>query len=78
MPLLLKFPSFSNVISGYSMIGYGDVVLPGLFIMYLHNFDKCLNQSFRFYYSLSLLGYVTGKYLKNKNKAKNKKQEQKK
>lgn len=39
MPLLLKIPKFDEF-GGYSMLGYGDVVLPGLLTQFARALDK--------------------------------------
>lgn len=70
LPLVLKMPRFSDP-GYYSILGLGDIVLPGLFIVFLYSLDKFLDreekvvlknlkESYLSYFTLSLLEYSLG------------------
>ncbi|XP_061367626.1 signal peptide peptidase-like 3 [Gastrolobium bilobum] len=40
IPMLLKFPRLFDPWGGYDMIGFGDILFPGLLISFAHRFDK--------------------------------------
>jgi signal peptide peptidase-like protein 2B len=72
LPVLLKIPRFSDELRGYSMLGMGDLALPGLFISFLLRFDYFHANKGQFpffsssflafpgYFLLSLVGYSFG------------------
>ncbi|CAK0876232.1 unnamed protein product [Prorocentrum cordatum] len=39
VPMLLRVPSFGDPLGGYRMLGFGDIVLPGLLISYYRRHD---------------------------------------
>jgi len=48
----------------YSLLGVGDMVLPGLFLCFLYRFDKHQHIPFvRGYFALAWLGYALGLYV---------------
>jgi len=60
-PLLLKVPHLSDP-DDFSGLGLGDIVLPGLFIVFLYSFDEHLKRRDRFSFSNlqeSYLSYFT-------------------
>ncbi|XP_019418622.1 PREDICTED: signal peptide peptidase-like 2 [Lupinus angustifolius] len=40
IPMLLKFPRLFDPWGGYDMIGFGDILFPGLLVSFAHRFDK--------------------------------------
>mmetsp|Transcript_28370 Transcript_28370/g.69895 ORF Transcript_28370/g.69895 Transcript_28370/m.69895 type:complete len:390 (-) Transcript_28370:141-1310(-) len=63
LPMLFLFPRLGGNAGEFSMLGYGDVILPGLLIVHNHLFDNRSNESHgaRIGYLLpSILAYVCG------------------
>lgn len=68
-PLLLKVPHFSDM-NAFSGLGLGDIVLPGLFIVFLYSFDEHLKQRdqltsnwsefYLSYFTMALIEYTIG------------------
>jgi len=58
LPIKIVIPYFKGV--GSSMIGLGDLVLPGLFSAFLLRFDKGRNDTNNLYFTTCTLGYATG------------------
>lgn len=66
IPMLLKFPRLSDPWGGESMIGFGDIILPGLLISYALRYDCILKRSLMGGYFLwSIIGYGFGLILTN-------------
>ncbi|KAK9818846.1 hypothetical protein WJX81_006352 [Elliptochloris bilobata] len=61
LPVLLLVPRLQGPPSAYSMLGYGDVVLPGLLLVYLRIFDvQHRRRGLRGYLPPAAVGYATG------------------
>ncbi|RDD37357.1 Signal peptide peptidase-like 2B [Trichoplax sp. H2] len=68
LPLLIKVPRFyhSAYIDTcfdpmYSLLGFGDILVPGMFIAFCHRFDvQKPYDSIKVYFLVSLIGYVIG------------------
>ncbi len=63
LPMLFLFPRLGGAASDFSMLGYGDVILPGLLIVHNHLFDNRSNETGqpRVGYLLPSIGaYVVG------------------
>ena len=46
LPMLFLFPRLNGNPGDFSMLGYGDVILPGLLIVHNHLFDnRCVLKS---------------------------------
>lgn len=60
VPLLLRFPTLVSELGGYTMLGYGDVILPGLLIVNCRVFDLHIRDYRRSYFYASICGYVLG------------------
>lgn len=62
LPMLFLFPRISGSAGDYSMLGYGDVILPGLLIVHNLLFDNRKRQSEvkYFYFFWSIVAYVVG------------------
>eukprot|EP01006_Ploeotia_vitrea_P035073 TRINITY_DN65833_c5_g2_i1.p1 TRINITY_DN65833_c5_g2~~TRINITY_DN65833_c5_g2_i1.p1 ORF type:complete len:651 (-),score=263.65 TRINITY_DN65833_c5_g2_i1:24-1976(-) len=43
IPMLLKFPRVNDPFGGYSLLGLGDMALPGLLVSFLLRFDYAMN-----------------------------------
>lgn len=41
IPMLLKIPRLFDPWGGYSIIGFGDILLPGLLVAFSLRFDVC-------------------------------------
>ncbi|CAH1789841.1 unnamed protein product [Owenia fusiformis] len=64
LPMVLKVPKFSdaalNVCSlPYSLLGFGDILVPGLLVSYCHGFDLKV-QSKKIYYITNCIAYGVG------------------
>ncbi|XP_062848890.1 signal peptide peptidase-like 2 [Trichomycterus rosablanca] len=64
LPMVLKVPhlSFSSLVlcgEPFLILGFGDILIPGLLVVYCHRFDV-LVQSSHVYYLASTLGYSIG------------------
>lgn len=63
LPLALTMPHFFG--QGYSLLGLGDIVIPGLFICFVFGFEQYLQQKNRkkpgvSYFVIVLIGYTVG------------------
>jgi len=47
-------------LSGYSLLGLGDIIIPGIMVSYCNAFDLIRNVPYRLYFVASSLGYVLG------------------
>lgn len=60
LPMALIFPNFENP-QAFSMLGYGDIALPGLLLMYAAGFDECHRiRWIDSYFFVEIVGYVCG------------------
>ena len=62
LPMLLKIPRLNDALGGYSMLGLGDVALPGLFVSFLLRFDymKRAQSVWRSYCFIATVAYACG------------------
>nr|AFK41165.1 unknown [Lotus japonicus] len=61
IPMLLRFPHFSDPWGGYDMIGFGDIIFPGLLTSFAHRFDKDNKKgALNGYFLWTVLGYGVG------------------
>lgn len=74
MPMLLRLPRLADELGGYSLLGLGDVALPGLLVSFLLRYDysKCQRVTLLWltepasgsrqlsYFAVSVLGYSAG------------------
>ncbi|MCO5583116.1 hypothetical protein L7F22_037024 [Adiantum nelumboides] len=61
IPMLLKIPRISDPWGGESLIGFGDIILPGLLISYCLRYDYMLKKSFKGgYFLYAFVGYGIG------------------
>ncbi|EFJ28538.1 hypothetical protein SELMODRAFT_93092 [Selaginella moellendorffii] len=64
IPMVLKVPLIYDPWGGYSIIGFGDILLPGLLISFALRFDTVTRKSLREGYFLwSIIGYGLGLFL---------------
>lgn len=63
LPILFMFPSFSSSpyrsCKGYSLLGFGDVLIPGLLVGFCHGFDLKV-RSMKVYFVASVCAYGVG------------------
>ncbi|KAL1827079.1 hypothetical protein ACET3Z_005491 [Daucus carota] len=61
IPMLLRSPKFHDPFGGYNMIGFGDILFPGLLVAYAFRFDKAKQKGVRDGYFIWLMvGYSCG------------------
>ncbi|CAI5464873.1 unnamed protein product [Closterium sp. Yama58-4] len=61
IPMLLKVPHITDPWGGYSVLGFGDVVMPGLLIVFTRRYD-CITKKMGMdgYYLPAIIGYAVG------------------
>ncbi|KAL5697770.1 Signal peptide peptidase-like 2 [Ranunculus cassubicifolius] len=61
IPMLLKIPRINDPWHGYSVVGFGDIILPGLVIAFSLRYDWLSNKSFRAgYFVWAMTAYGLG------------------
>ncbi|CAI0414509.1 unnamed protein product [Linum tenue] len=61
IPMLLKIPRLFDPWGGYSIIGFGDILLPGLLVAFAIRYDWLANKSLRAgYFLYAMLAYGLG------------------
>jgi hypothetical protein len=65
LPMVLKVPHLgSNPLKvcwmPYSMLGFGDILVPGLLLSYCHSFDLLMGTPYRLYWILTSVGKTQG------------------
>jgi len=63
IPMLIKLPRMNDELGGYSLLGLGDIALPGLLISYLCRHDYTNNVAgftLRGYFLIAVIGYAIG------------------
>lgn len=65
LPMVLKVPHLgSNPLSvcmlPYSMLGFGDILVPGLLVSYCHSFDLLIGTPYRIYWMVTNIAYLLG------------------
>lgn len=61
IPMLLRFPRINDPWGGYDMIGYGDILFPGLLVSFAFRFDKANRRGFKDgYFCWLAVGYGFG------------------
>ncbi|KAJ8432435.1 hypothetical protein Cgig2_027732 [Carnegiea gigantea] len=64
IPMLLKIPRILDPWGGYSIIGFGDILLPGLLIAFSLRYDLLAKKSLQAGYFLwAIIAYGLGKFL---------------
>ncbi|CAN1253870.1 Signal peptide peptidase-like 2 [Linum perenne] len=61
IPMLLKIPRLFDPWGGYSIIGFGDILLPGLLVAFAIRYDWLVNKTLRAgYFLYAMLAYGLG------------------
>ncbi|KAG7025296.1 Signal peptide peptidase-like 5 [Cucurbita argyrosperma subsp. argyrosperma] len=61
IPMLLRVPRTFDPWGGFDMIGFGDILFPGLLVSFTHRFDKAeKKEKCNRYFPWLLVGYGTG------------------
>ncbi|XP_054805927.1 signal peptide peptidase-like 3 [Prosopis cineraria] len=61
IPMLLRVPRINDPWNGYDMIGFGDILFPGLLVSFTHRFDKDQKKGgLKGYFPWLILGYGVG------------------
>ncbi|RLM57923.1 hypothetical protein C2845_PM18G06110 [Panicum miliaceum] len=64
IPMLLRIPRFFDPWGGYDMIGFGDIIFPGLLVAFSYRFDRASKKGILNGYFLWLtVGYAVGLFL---------------
>ncbi|CAL4993481.1 unnamed protein product [Urochloa decumbens] len=64
IPMLLRIPCFFDPWGGYDMIGFGDIIFPGLLVAFSYRFDRASKKGILNGYFLWLtVGYAVGLFL---------------
>ncbi|XP_062197227.1 signal peptide peptidase-like 2 isoform X1 [Phragmites australis] len=64
IPMLLRIPRFFDPWGGYDMIGFGDIIFPGLLVAFSYRFDRASKKGIVNGYFLWLtVGYAVGLFL---------------
>ncbi|KAL6838693.1 hypothetical protein ACP4OV_031407 [Aristida adscensionis] len=64
IPMLLKIPRFFDPWGGYDMIGFGDIIFPGLLVAFSYRFDRASKKGiFNGYFLWMTVGYAVGLFL---------------
>ncbi|XP_051725759.1 signal peptide peptidase-like 2A isoform X2 [Ctenopharyngodon idella] len=65
LPVVMRIPQFSAVAQNlcmmqFSILGYGDIIIPGLLVAYCHRFDMWTGNSRRTYFISCAVAYAVG------------------
>ena len=66
MPMLFKVPKlFTDPTrvcfnDSYSILGFGDILLPGLLMSYVHSYDLLTGNKYKLYWVITTIGYILG------------------
>ncbi|XP_067246799.1 signal peptide peptidase-like 2A [Chanodichthys erythropterus] len=65
LPVVMRIPQFSAVAQNlcmmqFSILGYGDIIIPGLLVAYCHRFDVWTGNSRRTYFISCAVAYAAG------------------
>uniref|UniRef100_A0A3B1JZU9 Signal peptide peptidase like 2A n=1 Tax=Astyanax mexicanus TaxID=7994 RepID=A0A3B1JZU9_ASTMX len=65
LPVVMRVPRFSAWAQNlcgmqFSILGYGDIIVPGLLVAYCHRFDVWINSSNRIYFISCTIAYCVG------------------
>lgn len=65
LPMVIKIPKFVKTAMSlcerpYSLIGLGDILLPGIFVSFCHNFDVVAGVKYKVYFITSSIAYAFG------------------
>ncbi|KAK2894351.1 hypothetical protein QQF64_012835 [Cirrhinus molitorella] len=65
LPVVMRIPQFSALAQNlcmmqFSILGYGDIIIPGLLVAYCHKFDVWMGNSRRIYFISCAIAYAVG------------------
>jgi len=65
LPMVIKVPKMIKTAMSlceqpYSLLGFGDILLPGLFVAFCHNFDIIAKTKYRIYFVATSIAYACG------------------
>lgn len=65
LPMVIKVPKIVKTAMSicerpYSLLGFGDILLPGLFVAFCHNFDILVKTKCRVYFVATSIAYACG------------------
>ncbi|PHT39219.1 Signal peptide peptidase-like 3 [Capsicum baccatum] len=61
IPMLLRVPKLTDPYKGFDMLGFGDILFPGLLICFTYRFDEAKNKTvLNGYFLWLMVGYGTG------------------
>lgn len=61
LPMLLRIPRFYDPLAGYDMIGFGDILFPGLLVSFCYRYDKANKRGLiNGYFFWLVIGYGVG------------------
>ncbi|KAI7802855.1 signal peptide peptidase-like 2A [Triplophysa rosa] len=65
LPVVMRIPQFFALahnlcMTQFSILGYGDIIIPGLLVAYCHRFDVWMGNSRRIYFISCALAYCVG------------------
>ncbi|CAM0145611.1 unnamed protein product [Urochloa decumbens] len=64
IPMLLRIPRFFDPWGGYDMIGFGDIIFPGLLVAFSYRFDRASEKGIiNGYFLWLIVGYAVGLFL---------------
>ncbi|PAN42402.1 hypothetical protein PAHAL_8G144200 [Panicum hallii] len=64
IPMLLRIPRFFDPWGGYDMIGFGDIIFPGLLVAFSYRFDRASKKgTLNGYFLWLTVGYAVGLFL---------------
>lgn len=64
IPMLLRIPRFFDPWGGFDMIGFGDILFPGLLVAFCFRYDRSLNKGIlNGYFIWVTIGYAFGLFL---------------
>lgn len=64
IPMLLRIPRFFDPWGGYDMIGFGDILFPGLLVAFSYRYDRCNKKGiWNGYFLWLVMGYAFGLFL---------------
>ncbi|XP_042439922.1 signal peptide peptidase-like 2 [Zingiber officinale] len=64
IPMLLRIPRFFDPWGGYDMIGFGDILFPGLLVAFSYRYDRSKKKGiWNGYFLWMIIGYAFGLFL---------------
>ncbi|OQU81829.1 signal peptide peptidase-like 2 isoform X1 [Sorghum bicolor] len=64
IPMLLRIPRFFDPWGGYDMIGFGDIIFPGLLVAFSYRFDRATRKGvLNGYFLWLIVGYAVGLFI---------------